>query len=278
MGLRIGTNLPAMTAARALDKTSHEQAKAYEKLSSGLRVNSAADDAAGLAIGESMKAQIRSMSQAERNAQDGISLVQTAEGAMTEVSNFAVRLRELAIEASTDTVSDHERKLINQEYQSILSEIDRIANVTTFNGTPLLNGEADQSVLEFHVGIQNQDADKIKFKVRDYDIKSSALGIDGLSAASRDDARDSIDKIDRAIHRIAESRASLGAMQNRLQATSNNLGVGRENLAEARSRIMDTDMAQESSELVRTNILTSAGVAVLAQANQAPSQALKLLT
>ena len=277
MGLRIATNIPAMNAARALEKTTQEQGKAYAKLSSGQRVTSAADDAAGMAIGEAMRSQIRSMHQAERNAQDGISMVQTAEGSLNEISNFTIRLRELAIEASTDTVSDHERKLINQEYQSILSEIDRISNVTSFNGTPLLNGEAQHSTLEFHVGTQNRDIDKIQFKVRDYDVKSSALGIDGLSAASKDDARDSIEKIDGAIHRVAEARAKLGAMQNRLQATSSNLSVGRENLTEARSRIVDADMAQESSELVRANILSSAGIAILAQANQAPAQSIRLL-
>jgi flagellin len=275
MGLTVSTNVASMSAARALDKTTQDQSKAYQELSSGQRVNSAADDAAGLAIGEQMRSQIRSMRQAERNAQDGVSLAQTAEGAMNEISNFTVRLRELAIEASTDTIGDHERKLINEEYKSILSEVDRIANSTTFNGMQLLNGEG--SSMDLHVGIHNQDSDKIQFNAGDFDVRATALGISGVSADSKSSAQNSIDKIDRALQRLSESRARVGAMQNRLQATTNNLSIGRENLTQARSRIIDTDVAQESAELVRTNILSSAGVAVLAQANQAPAQALKLI-
>lgn len=277
MGLRIGTNLPSMAASRALANNTLEQSKSYQRLASGKRIVSSADDAAGLAIGESERAQIRSMQQAERNANDSISLIQTAEGGMNEIGNMMIRLRELAIQSSTDTISDRERNLINQETQSILSEVDRISSVTQFNGVPLLNGTSSQSELNFHVGIQNTDADRIQLNLKDFDVQASALGVDGISSGSRDDARDSIEKVDEAIHRVSKSRSQLGAMQNKLQAAVNNIQVSHENLSQARSRVVDTDMAYESAELVRTNIQQQAGIAILSQANQAPSAALRLL-
>ena len=276
MGLRINTNIAAMSANRALIHTQEEQQKSYTRLSSGQRITEAGDDAAGLSISENLRAQIRSMTQAERNANDGISFAQVAEGGLTEIGNIMVRLRELAIQAGSDTVGDKERGFINTEAQSMLQEVDRIANVTTFNGTPLLNGEAGKD-LEFQVGIRNNDADRITFAVSENDVRAGTLGIDGLNYGDIDSARDAIDKVDDAMNQVSAARARLGAMQNKMHSTVNNLGIAKENLAEARSRIADTDIAAETSELVRGNILQSAGVSVLAQANQAPQLALKLL-
>jgi flagellin len=279
MGLRISTNLAAMAANRALSNTSANQAKSYSKLASGNRITSAGDDAAGLSISENLRAQIRSMNQAERNANDGISFVQVAEGGLTEIGNILIRMRELAVQAASDTIGDKERSFVNQEVQSLMGEIDRIANVTNYNGTQLLNGEAEKSELQFQVGIrkENNDADRILFNPNEYNVKTSELGVDGLSYETIDDAREAMDSVDGAISKIFEARARLGATQNKLHATVNNLGVAKENLSAARSRIADADIAAETSELVRGNILQSAGVSVLAQANTAPMQALKLL-
>ena len=277
MGLRIQTNIAAMSAQRALGKTSIEQGKSYQRLSSGFRITSAGDDAAGLSISENLRAQIRSMGQAERNTNDGISLVQVAEGGLNEIANILIRQRELSIQAASDTVGDRERGFINQEIQSSKAEIDRIASVTTFNGTPLLNGEASKGELEFQVGIRNDNADRILCNVADNDVKTSTLGVEGVSTETIDDARAALDALDEGLGRVNETRARLGAMQNKLHSTVNNLQIARENLSQAKSRIADTDLAEETSKLVRENILQSAGVAVLSQANSAPLQALKLL-
>lgn len=277
MGLRITTNVAAMSTNRALAHSTEDQAKSYQRLSTGQRINQAGDDAAGLSIAENLRAQVRSMGQAERNANDGISFAQVAEGGLTEISNIAIRLRELGIQAASDTVGERERQFINQEAQSLVQEVDRIANVTNFNGTPLLNAQAPKGQLEFQVGIRNNEADRIVFDANANDVRADALGINSLNYEDADNARDGIDKVDEAINKIFSSRASLGAIQNKLQSTVRNLGVAKENLSVARSRIADTDVAQETSELVRGNILQSAGIAVLAQANSAPAQALKLL-
>jgi len=277
MGLRINTNVAAMAANRALSRTTIDQGKLYEKLSTGQRINHAGDDAAGLSISENLRAEIRSMAQAERNANDGISFAQVAEGGLTEVGNIMVRLRELAIQAASDTIGDKERGFINNEAQSLVSEVDRIANVTAFAGTPLLNGQAEKDELEFQVGTRNDEADRILFSTKENDIRSSSLGVDGLSFTSLDDARESIDKIDEAMGTVLASRARLGSTQNKLTATVNNLQIARENYANARSRIADTDVATETAELVRGNILQQAGVSVLAQANASPGSAMKLL-
>ncbi len=266
-----------MAASRALSHTSENLAKSYERLSSGQRITRAGDDAAGLSISENLRAQIRSMGQAERNANDGISFAQVAEGGLTEIGNILIRLRELGVQAASDTIGDRERGFINQEVQSLMQEVDRIANVTTFNGTPLLNGQAQKAELQFQVGIRNDATDRILFNAQENDVRVSSLGIDGMSYDSIDGAREALDKVDDAVGKVLASRARLGAMQNKLQSTVNNLAVTKENLSAARSRIADTDIAFETSELVRGNILQSAGISVLAQANNAPSQALKLL-
>jgi flagellin len=247
MGLRIGTNIASMAAQRNLQKTSIEEQKIFGRLASGNRITSAGDDAAGLSISENLHAQIRSMKQAERNANDGISFVQVAE-----------------------------RGFIDKEWQSLKQEIDRIANVTNFNGTTLLNGQAPKN-LEFQVGARNADADRIMFSVKEYDVRTDALGIDGITAKSVSSARDSIDKLDEAISRVTGSRAGLGAMQNKLQSTVNNLSIAKENLSNARSRVMDADIAEEATAMAQKQILNHAGISVLAQANSSPQLALKLL-
>ncbi|MBC7385075.1 MAG: flagellin FliC [Cryobacterium sp.] len=274
MGLRISTNIAAMSAARALSSSSNEQAKSYQRLASGNRITSAGDDAAGLSISEKLKSQIRSLGQAERNANDGVSFTQVAEGGLNEIGNMLVRIRELGIQAASDTIGDTERGFVDKEVQQLKGEINRIANVTTFNGTPLLNGEGKKD-LSFQVGASKADA--IAFNPENYNARTDKLGIDGIDYTSSSGARDSLDKVDDAISKVSGSRADLGAQQNKLQATISNLAIQKENYSAANSRIRDTDVASESSKLVSGNILQQAGVSVLSQANMAPQAALKLL-
>lgn len=277
MGLTVNTNMAAMATQRALNNNTKELGKSYERLASGQRIINAGDDAAGLSVSEHLRGNIRSMAQAERNANDGIAFAQVAEGGLTEISNIMIRLRELSIQAASDTIGDKERGYLNEEASQLTAEVDRIANVTQFNGTPLLNGEAPNGKLQIQVGIKADEADRITFDTSENDVRASNLGVDGLSLTSIDDARGALDKIDDGLSKVLASRARLGAVQNKLQATSNSIGVAKENLTAARSRIADTDVAAETSALVRGNILQSAGISVLAQANSSPMQALKLL-
>jgi len=270
----------SLVTQRALTSTVEAQTKSFQRLSSGNRITQAGDDAAGLSISENLRAQVRSMGQAERNANDGISFIQVAEGGLNEVSNIMIRLRELAIQAASDTVGDRERGFIDREVQSMLMEVDRIASVTNFNGTPLLNGEASKNgKLQFQVGIRREkdDSDRITFDPREFNVKTDELGVKGLSYKNIDDARDALEKVDNSMTKVFDARARLGAAQNKLQSTVNSIGIAKENLSAARSRIADTDVAAETAELVRGQILQSAGISVLAQANAAPQQALKLL-
>jgi flagellin len=266
-----------MAANRALSHSAEDQKKVFTRLASGQRITTAGDDAAGLSISENLRSQVRSMGQAERNASDGISFAQVAEGGLTEIGNMLVRMRELAVQAASDTIGDKERSFIHKEVSSLVAEVDRIANSTNYNGTQLLNGQASKGTLEIQVGIRNNEADRIKFNANENDVRASNLGIDGLNYTSIDDAREALDKVDKAMDKVLGTRAGLGAMQNKLHSTVSNIGIAKENLTEARSRIADADIAAETSELTRGNILQSAGVAVLAQANQAPMTALKLL-
>lgn len=274
------TNVPSLNAQNNLKKTQLDQARSMGRLSSGLRINRAGDDAAGLAISENLKAQIRSLGQAERNANDGISLLQTAEGSMNEVSGILTRMRELAMQSSTDTVGDSERAFVQQEFTALMEEIDRIANVTEFNGTQLLDGSA--TGLDFQVGIRDSANDRITVAIAD--MRSTALGTGGGGAAigtagvdSRANAQASLDIIDAAIQDVSAGRAGIGSAENRLQVTVANINVSRENLSAANSRIRDTDVAEESAAMTRASILMQAGVSVLAQANQTPQMALNLL-
>ncbi len=277
MGLRIATNVPALAAQHKLKNIIDEQSKSYQRIASGERIAQPGDDAAGLLISENLRGQIRSLGQAQRNANDAVSFVQVAEGGLSEISNIMVRLRELGIQAGSDTVGDRERGFIHQEAQGLVAEVDRIANVTSYNGTSLLNAQSQKGVLDIQIGIQNQASDHIRFDANALDSRTGSLGIDGLNYESLDSARDSLERIDTAVSRVLQSRSTLGAMQNRLQSTIRNAETAQENLTSARSRIADTDIAEETTNLMRGNILQASGVAVLSQANSAPAQALKLL-
>jgi len=276
MGLRVGTNVQSISSQRALKASVRDQNKALNKLSTGSRINTAGDDAAGLAISENLKANIRGSQQAVRNAGDGISMIQTAEGGMNEVSNILVRLRELSVQAASDTIGDQERKFTNLEFQQLTTEIDRIANSSTFNGKELLTGNGDK--LEFQVGVNdNESTDRVSYDPSLTNITAGDLGVGSLGITSKVDAQENLSKLDKAIEKVNGSRASLGALQNRLQSTINNLEVRVENLSAANSRIRDADVAVESSKLQKANILTQAGTTVLAQANVSKQAALKLL-
>jgi flagellin len=277
MALRISTNVASLNAQRNLTGTQHQMNQSLARLSSGFRINQASDDAAGLAISENLKAQIRGLRQASRNSNDGISLVQVAEGGLNEVSSMLIRLRELAVQASSDTVGDTERKFTDVEYQQLKSEIQRISEVTTFNGRDLLNGTG--GILDIQVGTRN-DAfkDRISFNASAANSTLDSLGLVTESVASKEGAQMSLDVLDRAIVSVNAIRANFGAMQNRLQSTIANLAISDENLSAANSRIRDTDVAAETAELTRNNILSQAGVSVLGQANQMQQMALKLLS
>jgi flagellin len=276
MGFRINTNVPSLSAQRNLGLQRSFQDNVMAKLSSGERITKAADDAAGLAISEKLKAEIRSNRQAARNTSDGISMIQTAEGGLNEISNILVRLRELSIQSASDTVGDAERGFTDLEVQHLKQEVSRIAEVTKFNGIYLLNGSGED--LEFQVGTgSDPEKDRMVYKVSMTDSRATMLGIDEISVSTKQGAQMNLDKIDKAIMRVSENRASLGALQNRLTSTFNNLQVADENLSSANSRIRDADIAWESAELAKRNILTSSGTAVLAQANNNQAMALKLL-
>ena len=250
--------------------------KTLEKLASGQRINRAGDDAAGLAISENLKAQIRGLSQAERNAQDGVSLVQIAEGALSEVSNILIRLRELGVQAASDTIGSTERKFLNVEFEQLMSEVDRIANSTEFNRVPLLNGTG--AVFDIQIGTRNDPmSDRLTFDASSADVNVAALGLNLASIADKISAQNSLSAIDQAIINVSGIRADFGALQNRLQSTINNLAVNVENLSAANSRIRDTDIAKETAELTKSNILVTAGTSVLAQANNSTKMALGLI-
>jgi flagellin len=277
MGLRINTNVPSLVAQRNLRTTRFSLDKNLERLSSGSRINHAGDDAAGLAISESIRAQIRGMSQTERNAQDGISLVQVAEGALSEVANLIIRMRELAIQAASDTIGTSERAYLDVEFKQAMSEIDRIANSTEYNGVKLLNGSAP--VFEVQVGTKNDpNLDRIKlFDSQATDSNVVALGLNLSSVADKTGAQNSLASLDGALSQINRVRAEFGAVQNRLQSVITNIMVSRENLTAANSRIRDTDLAEEVSELTKNQILMQAGVSVLSQANSGMKNTLSLL-
>lgn len=276
MGLRINTNIPSLKAQRHLEKSTQESEKSLQRLASGKRIANAADDPVGLSIGQNLEAQIRGLGQARRNTNDGISMVQTAEGALNEVSNILVRLRELGVQAASDTVGEVERGFIDTEFQELKEEIDRIANTTTFNGTQLLNGEGNEE-LDFQVGIQNSDNDKVTFNAAETNVRTDNIEIDSTAVREKDDALDSLEQIDSAINNVSEQRARLGATQNRLQSTSNALGVAIESFSTAKSRVIDTDVAVETANLTKHQILQNAGISVLAQANASQKSALSLL-
>jgi len=272
MAITINTNTSSVNAQRNLNATQMRLNGNLGRLSSGLRINTAADDAAGLAISEKFKAQIRSIGQAERNANDGVSLLQTAEGAMNEISGVLTRMRELAMQSANGTVGTEERGYLDDEAQALSDEIDRISNVTEFNGTKLLDGNFDE---DLQVGIGATADDTINVAVGAADFNTLAGGAVDLTSASG--AQSALGSIDDAISALSAQRAALGTTQNRLNVTVTNLSTARENISAANSRIRDVDVAAETAEMTRNNILMQAGVSVLAQANQMPQVALKLL-
>ncbi len=282
--MRINQNIGAMNAWRSLSINDNNMTKTLEKLSSGLRINRAADDAAGLAISEKMRAQVRGLNQAIRNAQDGISLIQTAEGALNETHAILQRMRELAVQAATDTNKDEDRTLLQEEVTALLAEVDRIATDTEFNAQVLLKGtfSAAAAALKIHVGANSGQAIKINIG----NMQATAIGkVEGATISSlasvnigtQGGADTAITTIDKAIEDVATERAKMGALQNRLEKTINNLGVTVENLAAAESRIRDVDMASEMMEFTKHQILLQASTAMLAHANVKPQAVLQLL-
>ena len=276
MGFRISTNVASLNAQRHLGNAQMKVNDSMSQLASGSRINKAADDAAGLAISENMKAQIRSTRQATRNASDGISLVQTAEGGLNEIGNIVVRLRELGIQASSDTVGDNERGFINKEVMQLKDEMQRISQVTTWGKTKLLDGSTPS--FDFQVGTYNNESqDRISFKASENSATIDSLGLAGLDYTSKEGAQSALSSLDKAQDNVNGMRANLGALQNRLTSTVANLGVSEENMSAANSRIRDTDVAAATAEMTRNNILLQAGTSTLAQANAKDQLALKLI-
>ncbi len=276
MGMRIATNIPALNVQRNLYGLNIDMGTTMARLSSGYRINKASDDAAGLAISENLKAQIRGFKQANRNANDGISLVQVAEGGLNEVTSMLTRLRELAVQSASDTIGDRERAYVDIEYQQLKEEIDRVAQTTQFNGTPLLNGQG--GLLDIQIGVNNVEfQDRITYDAQSSNASIEAMQLLDQSVAGKEQARNSLGVLDDAINYVNGIRANLGAVQNRLQTVSQTLQTTDENFSAANSRIRDTDIAEESSRLARNNVLLQAATSVLSQANQQQQLALKLL-
>ena len=276
MSLRINTNIAAINAQRTMGSNQRMIDKTYSQLASGSRINKSSDDAAGLAISENMKAQLRSARQARRNANDGISFVQVAEGGLNEVNNMIVRMRELSIQSASDTVGDKERGYINQEAQAIKLEMDRVAKSTKWNTTPLLDGS--KASFDFQVGIHSDPfLDTISFDPSKADTTLSGLGLSTIDLSTKEGAKEGLLYLDQSQEIVADARASFGALQNRLTHTIQNLQVFEENTAAAKSRIKDTDFAEASAELTKNNILLQASTSTLAQANQKNQLALGLI-
>ncbi len=277
MSLRIATNVAAVNARKSMATNSRAIQKSFAQLSSGSRITKAADDAAGLSISETLKSTTRGYQQAQRNANDGISMVQVAEGGLGEISNILTRLRELGVQASTATVGDVERGFIDKEVQQLKSEMQRIAESTRFGNAKLLDGSGEEYA--FQIDINNNDfQDRISFDASQQEATTEALGVDGFDFSTAEGARESLEVLEDAQRQVNGYRANLGAIQNRLVSTSENLSVAIENFSQANSRIRDTDIAESSATLATNNILQQASVGVLAQANQQPAAALRLLS
>ena len=272
MGLRVNSNTSSINAQRNLVGTTNGLQRSLSRLSSGLRITRAADDAAGLAISERFRADIRSIQQAQRNANDGISLLQIGEGALNEVSSILIRQRELAIQAANGTLGDEERATVNEEFQDLTAEIDRIAAVTQFNGTTILASGGDTT---FQIGIDNTSNDRST--ITSVNAQAAALGTDSASVSSVSGAQNALAVLDSAISQVASLRASFGTVQNRLESAIRSLAVAQENSTAAESRIRDVDFASETAELTRNQVLQQAGISVLAQANVSSQAALNLL-
>ncbi len=287
MALRINYNYESVSAQRNLSSTQSSFFKAIEQLSSGLRINKASDDAAGLAVSEKLKNQVRGLNQAQRNAQDGISLIQTAEGALNETHSLLSRMRELAIQSANDTLSNSDRAHLQAEVNQLLSEVDRIGNSTQFNNVVLLNnntaaGGAGVGAFKFHIGANAETtsmvgANEVSLYSSTLNATASGLSITTVSVSTQSSSNAVISALDAAVETVSTQRGLMGAMQNRLEHSIESLGVASENAGAANSRIRDADVAKAVSEMVRTQILQQSTMAVLAQANQAPQMALQLL-
>lgn len=276
MSLRVATNIPSLSAQKTLASNTRDMEKAYAQLSSGSRITKAADDAAGLSISETLKGTIRSFGQAHRNASDAISMVQVSEGGLGEISNILSRLRELGVQAASDTVGEKERGFIDLEVQQMKNEIQRIAETTRFGSVKLLDGTGD--MYDFQVDINNNDfADRITFDAGQQNVQISEIGIDSFDFTSKEGAREALESLEESQGKVNGHRATLGAIQNRLISTQENLNSSIENFSAANSRIRDTDIAQSSANLARTQVLQNATIGILAQANNSTASALKLV-
>jgi len=271
MGLRVNTNIASMNAQRNLSSVSVRLQGNFKRLSSGLRISTAADDAAGLGISERMRSQIRSYGAAQRNAQDGISLVQTAEGALNEVNSILNRMRELSIQSSNGTLSTADRATLDTEYQELINEIGRISSTSTFNGVQLIDGST--TALDIQAGINSAEVITISLQ----DSTATALGLTGLNVSTVASAAATLTVIDQAVSIVTTARGALGSAQNRLQSAISSIANASENLAAAESRIRDVDIATETADLTRNSIMQQAAVSMLAQANVQPQLALSLL-
>lgn len=272
--ISVRTNVGSLVAQSNLDRNASSLAKSLSRLSSGLRVQTAADDAAGLAISEDFKAKIRGLGQAKRNANDGVSLSQVADGALKEVSGLLNRMRELAVQSRNGTVNEDQRGFLNDEFQQLKDEMDRIVATTEFNGIQLLDG-SQSGGMEFQVGTGTSTNDRLSLSIAS--SNASALGIGTSVISSTGGADLAISALDAAIQGVSTRRAGIGAMQNRLQVTMSNIDSYATNLSAANSRIVDVDVAAETAEMTKSNILVQAGASMLAQANSAPQIALSLI-
>lgn len=276
MALRISTNVSSITAQRALQKNQRVQQRSMAQISTGKRITKAADDAAGLSISASLKTNTKSFQQAMRNSQDGISMIQIAEGSMGEINNMITRFRELAIQASSDTVGSQEREFIQVEVDQLKSELNRIAESTQFGDKKLLNGEG--GAFDFQVGIYSDpELNSITYDAGESNVTLDSLNLAGIDFTTKDGARDAIAEIDDAQIQLNGYRANLGALQNRLTTTTDNISSSVENLSAANSRISDADLAESAAELTRSDILLNTTTSILSQANQTPAMALKLI-
>jgi len=275
MPFTINYNPVSVNARRHLENTGKVFAEATERLASGKRINKAMDDAAGLSISGTMEAQIRSIAQAKRNAQDAIGLVQVAEGGMTQVGNLLVRMRELAIQSANDSIGDNERQMLQGEVVQIKEEISRLAETTKYFGTSLLNGSGKE--FTFQVGPENTDNDRITYSTKNLDLRLGTLGVDGVDLSTSQDSLDSLAALDEALTKITLPRAEVGAMQSRFNVVISNLMTYEENMMAAKSRILDADVAAETAKAIQGSILQKAGASVLMQANAQATQVLRLL-
>lgn len=277
MGLRIKTNVPSVAVQKELRKAAENTEDSYAKLASGKRITKSADDAAGLGIAKKMEAEVRGYRMAQKNASSGVSLVQVAEGGLDESTNILTRMRELSIQAASDTVGERERGYLNLEYEQLVEEVDRISKTTTFSGKELLTGQSETGTMEFHVGAYAGEDNRISFDADATDATAASLGIQGTSIAEKEGAQGNLEVIDEAINKVAGFRANFGAIQSRLQSTITNLDTAAVNTEAARSRIEDVDVAEESAKLAANNVMKSAGISSLAQANSIPNSAMRLI-